>query len=202
MDTFIRQYSTSKRKMQHRNTTTSSSSDNTNLIILTCTGMFLILGIGIMIGHFWHKNKRHAYTDDLGVCHALLSKDPPRRYSKFPPSFHEAVSQDREIRRMIRREQLRDDIEGVYRISVRRMEDDEVSLSSDGSFLDGEERSAVDSKESENEVDSSESKDASSDDSDDSNNSEDSDEAGGMRELMKMRRPALPKSVSQLRARK
>jgi hypothetical protein len=162
--------------------------------------MFVILGIGIIAGHFWHKSKRYAYTDDREACHVLLSEDSPRRYSTLPLGSHDAFSQDREIRRMVRREQLRDNIEGVHRISVRMMEDDEVSLSSDGLSLGSEERIVAALKEredEEDEEDSSESNDTSSGNSDDS---EDSDEVVEVRELMAMRRPNLPKSVSQLMA--
>lgn len=101
---------------------------------------------------------------------------------------------------MVRREQLRDNIEGVYRISVRMMEDDEVSLSSDGLSLGSEERIVAALKEREDEEDEEDSSDSNDTSSGNSDDSEDSDEVVEVRELMAMRRPNLPKSVSQLMA--
>lgn len=184
--------------MQHGNSTTTSSYDNTSTIVLACTGTLLLLFVVIMVIHFRRKSKRYAHTNDLEACHTLLSEENPRAYNTFPSSSHEGLLQDPQIRRMIRDQRFAENISGVYQISVavRRLENDGVSVSSGSSSSNTEEREDLDLREGESEEESSESESDSSDESD----SEDSDEVVEIRALLELRRPALPKRVSQLRS--
>lgn len=133
------------------------------------------------------------YNNDLEAYRPLLAEERPELYHKFPPYSHEAFLQDPEVRRMLRHERVRDNISGVYRISVRRLDDDEVSLSSDSSVSDNEdEPDRVLRRGAGEEEESSESESEGSDDSD-------RDEDVEIRQPMNLGRPALPKRVAMLK---
>lgn len=144
----------------------------------------------ILLAHLlrWLLHKR---TQDLEACHhPLLSEVIQTAYDTFALSSQQESLGDAEVRRMLRRERVRDHISGVYQISVRRLEDDEVSLSSDSSWSEEEGESCGVGEGAE--ADSSESE--SSEDSE-----SESDDEAEMKRLLALRRSALPTRITALR---
>lgn len=184
---------------KHHGITNHSDASTTRIILI----VFFVSIVFLIAAYFianWRINQHERNMHyDLEACQTLLTDETSTVYNSFPSSSHEAVLQEPEIRRMLRRkrvgEQIRDHISGVYEISVRRVVDD-ASLSSDSSNSESEDEGGgrVQEEREEEEEDSSESESENSDDSD-----SDSDEVVQMRGLLSMRKP-LPKKVIMLRA--
>jgi hypothetical protein len=111
-------------------TQSNNTGDVTSSVVLICA--FLIIGIFIIAMLTLHlSTKRDQKLLDLEACQYLPDEDDPGSYGIFrssPPTRN-----DLEARRTLRHEQICNDISGVHRISVQRLEDDEISSSSDES---------------------------------------------------------------------
>lgn len=94
---------------------------------------------------------------------------------------------------MAREERIRDHISGVYRISVQRLDGDQISLSTDSGESEEGWEGRDETEEDEEELSESESE--SSDDSDIEDGGEDVD----MRRLVGMKKPHLLRIISLLR---
>jgi hypothetical protein len=111
-------------------TQSNNTGDVTSSVVLICA--FLIIGTFIIAMLALHlSTKRDQKLLDLEACQYLPDEDGPGSYGIFrssPPTRN-----DLEARRTLRHEQICNDISGVHRISVQRLEDDEISSSSDES---------------------------------------------------------------------
>jgi hypothetical protein len=111
-------------------TQSNNTGDVTSSVVLICA--FLIIGTFIIAMLALHlSTKRDQKLLDLEACQYLPDEDGPGSYGTFrssPPTRN-----DLEARRTLRHEQICNDISGVHRISVQRLEDDEISSSSDES---------------------------------------------------------------------
>jgi hypothetical protein len=170
-----------------------TQSDNTgdvmSSVVLICA--FLIIGIFIIAMLVLHlSTKSDQKLLDLEACQYLPDEDGPGSYGTFrssPPTRN-----DLEARRTLRHEHICNDISGVYRISVQRLEDDEASSSSDESVSYIASAHNADVVHDESGEESSESE--SSDDS-----SSESPEDVEVSRLMSMKKPLLPKRVAVLK---
>ena len=159
-------------------------------IVLICSLLLIgIFIIGMLALHL--STKRDRKLVDLEACQYLLDEDNPGFYGTFQSSPH--TVDDLEARRALRHEQLCNNISGVYRISVQRLEGAEVSSSDEsGSNITPLPNANIVNGESSEE--SSESESESNSDS-----SSESPEDVEVSRLMSMKKPLLPKRVAALR---
>jgi hypothetical protein len=185
---------------KHHNTNTSSD-DMTTRIILIIFFIFIAFTIAAyFIANFLidrsMKLHERAVHHNVEAYQPLLGEESRNDYNTFSSDPREITSQDRETRRTLRHERMRDHISAVYRISVSRLVD-QVSVSSDDSDSDcevGASYRGQGQRERDEEENSSESESENSDDSD-----SDSDEVVDMRGPLSMARPVLRK-VAVLKA--
>jgi hypothetical protein len=174
-------------------TQSNNTGDVTSRVVLICS--LLLIGIFIIAMLALHlSTKRDQKLLDLEACQYLFDEDDPGFYGTFRSSPH--TRNDLEAMRTLRHEQICNDISGVYRISVQRLEDDEVSSSSDESVsnIASPRNADIVDDESGEESSESESESESSDDSS-SENPEDAE----VSRLMSMKKPLLPKRVAVLK---
>ncbi|KAJ8115415.1 hypothetical protein OPT61_g2930 [Boeremia exigua] len=177
---------------QHFKHESDGATDRTILVcVFTTVSVFFAL---MLLAHLLKRLTRKR-TEDLEECNYLFSsRETERSYNTFCPSLHEASLHDPEIRRMLRHERVRNDISGVYQISVRRLDEDESSLSSDSSLSSSEGFSEY----GQGDADDEESSESDSD-SESSDDSDEEDAAMGEEWLSSFRRPVLSKRISVLR---
>ena len=172
-------------------TQSNNTGDITTCIVLISSFLLICIFIIAMLAlHF--STKRDQKLLDLEACQHLLDEDDPGSYGTFQPSPR--TRDDLETRRRLRHEQICHDVSGVYRISVQRLEDDEVSSSSDESVSNFASAHKADTVDGESSRESSESESESSDDS-----SSDGPEDVEVSRLMSMKKPLLPKRVTVLK---
>ncbi len=122
-------------------------------IVFSAIGVFSVL---MLLAHIIKWISRECAHDLESCILPLFREDTQSSYNTFSPNLYETYLQDPEIRRMLRHERVHNDISGVYRISVRRLEVDEVSLSSDSSSLENESMSVYSGRNGTGEEESSE----------------------------------------------
>jgi hypothetical protein len=174
-------------------TQSNNTGDVTSSVVLICA--FLIIGTFIIAMLALHlSTKRDQKLLDLEACQYLPDEDGPGSYGIFrssPPTRN-----DLEARRTLRHEQICNDISGVHRISVQRLEDDEISSSSDESVSNIASAHNADIVDDESGEESSESE-SESEGSDDS--SSESPEDVEVSRLMSMKKSFLRKRVFVLK---
>lgn len=176
--------------IKHR-TQSNNTEDITTCVVLISSILLICIFILAMLAlHF--STKRNQKLLDLEACQYLLDEDCPGSYGTFQSSPH--TRDDLEARITLRHEQICNDISGVYRISFQRLEDDEVSSSSDESVSNIASAHKADIVDGESSRESSESESESSDDS-----SSESPEDVEVSRLMSMKKPLLPKRVAVLK---
>ncbi|OSS54955.1 hypothetical protein B5807_01146 [Epicoccum nigrum] len=172
-------------------TQSHNTGDVTSCIVLICS--FLIIGIFIIAMLTLHfSTKRDQQLLDLEACQYLLGEDNSGFYGTSRSSLH--TWDNLEARRTLRHDQVCNDNSGVYRISVQRLEEAEVSSSSDESESHIASTHKTDILDGESGEESSESESESSDDS-----SSESPEGTELSRLMSTKKPLLPKRVAALK---
>lgn len=178
--------------IKHR-TKSNTTGDFTTCVVLVSSILLICILILVMLAlHF--STKLDQKLLDLEACQYLLDEDGPGSYGTFQSSPY--TRDDLEARRRLRHEQICHDISGVYRISVQRLEEDEVSSSSsDESASNIATAYKADIVDGESGEESSETESESSDDS-----SSESPEDVEVSRLMSMKKPLLPKRVAVLKS--
>lgn len=169
----------------------NDTGDIMSCVVLICS--FLIIGIFAVAMLFLHfSTKRDQKLLDLEAYQHLLDEENPGLYGTSQPSPH--TQNDPDARKRARRERVCNDISGVYRNSVQRLEDAEASSSSDESVSDITSTRNLDTVADESGEGSSESESESSDGS-----SSESPEDVKVSRLMSIKKPLLPKRVAVLK---
>ncbi|KAH6633320.1 hypothetical protein C7974DRAFT_169376 [Boeremia exigua] len=142
----------------------SHRNDSTIFVIVAC--VFSAIGILFVITLLAHLLKwlfrRQAEDLEEGDLYHCF-EDTRATYGTFTPAAHDSLLQDPDVRRMLRHERTRNNISGFYQISVRRLDEDEDSLSSDSSDSGDEGTFEYDRREETENEESSESESENSD---------------------------------------